>query len=233
MQSVVEEALRQLGWQGQHIKAAGRTDTGVHATGQVIAFDLDWQHSAEKLQQALNANLPKDVAARSARPVAPDFDPRRHALSRTYRYQLFFEAGRDPLRERYAWRVWPEADMDMVNEIAGLFIGEHDFAAFGAPPRPGSSTVRSVMKSDWQQDRQGWTFEVTANAFLYHMVRHLVAVQIATGQGVLPVKNLCELLEQPRDENGYLHSAQGLADPQGLFLIEVRYPPHRLAVNNQ
>lgn len=90
MQAVVEKALRQLGWQGQHIKAAGRTDTGVHAYGQVIAFDLEWQHSPEKLQQALNAHLPADVAARSTRPVAPDFDPRRHALTRTYRYQLFF-----------------------------------------------------------------------------------------------------------------------------------------------
>ena len=86
------------------------------------------------------------------------------------------------------------------------------------------------MKAGWQQDRQGWAFEVTANAFLYHMVRHLVAVQIAVGQGVLPVGNLCELLERPRDKDGKLHSAQGLADAQGLFLIEVRYPAHRLAI---
>lgn len=230
MQEEVEKALRQLGWQGQHIKAAGRTDTGVHASGQVIAFDLDWKHSSEKLQQALNAYLPADVAARSIRPVAPDFDPRRHALARTYRYQLFFEANRDPLRERYAWRVWPAAEMGLVRQVAGLFIGEHDFAAFGTPPRVGSSTVRTVMESTWLQDRQGWTFQVTANAFLYHMVRHLVAAQILVGQGVLSREELCDQLDRPRDRDGKLHSTQGLADPHGLFLIEVRYPAHRLAI---
>lgn len=230
MQEVVEKALRQLGWQGQHIKAAGRTDTGVHASGQVIAFDLNWQHSPEKLQQAINAYLPADVAARSIRPVAPDFDPRRHALARTYRYQLFFEAGRDPLRERFGWRVWPAADMELVNKTAGLFVGEHDFAAFGAPPRAGSSTVRTVTRSGWQQDRQYWIFEVTANAFLYHMVRHLVAAQIAVGQGILSMECLGELLERPRDLDGKLHSSQGLADAQGLFLVEVIYPAYRLAI---
>lgn len=229
MQAVVEKALRQLGWQGQHIKAAGRTDTGVHAYGQVIAFDLEWQHSPEKLQQALNAHLPADVAARSTRPVAPDFDPRRHALTRTYRYQLFFDAGRDPLSERYAWRVWPAADMELVKTVSKLFIGEHDFAAFGTPTRPGSSTVRTITRSTWQQDRQFWAFEVTANAFLYHMVRHLVAVQISVGQGILPKERLSELLRQPRDLDGKLQAAQGLADAQGLFLVEVTYPAHRLA----
>jgi tRNA pseudouridine38-40 synthase len=146
-----------------------------------------------------------------------------------YRYQLFFEAGRDPLGERYAWRVWPAADMELVNKVAGLFVGEHDFAAFGAPPRAGSSTVRTITRSAWQQDHRCWTYEVTANAFLYHMVRHLVAAQVAVGQGILTEEHLGQLLERPRDEDGKHHSSQGLADAQGLFLVEVIYPAHRLA----
>lgn len=230
MQEVVEKALQQLGWQGRHVRAAGRTDTGVHATGQVIAFDLDWQHSPEKLQQALNAYLPSDVAARSVDKVAPDFDPRRHAASRTYLYRLFFEGRRDPLRERYHWRVWPAADMDLVKRAAALFIGRHDFAAFGTPPRASSSTMRSVFQSSWQQEGQGWIFRITADAFLYHMVRHLVAAQIAVGHGLLTIENLEKNLEQPRQPDGKVKRVQGLAGPQGLYLTEVFYPANRLAI---
>jgi tRNA pseudouridine38-40 synthase len=120
--------------------------------------------------------------------------------------------------------------MELVNKAAGLFVGEHDFAAFGAPPRTGSSTVRTVTRSGWQLDRHYWTFEVTANAFLYHMVRHLVAAQIAVGQGILSEERLGELLERPRDKDGKLQSSQGLADAQGLFLVEVIYPAHRLVI---
>ena len=111
VQAVVETALRQLGWRGRTVLSAGRTDTGVHASGQVIAFDLEWAHPAEELLRALNANLPEDVAAREIHEADLEFHPRYWAVSRRYRYRLFCQETRDPLRERYAWRVWPPVEM--------------------------------------------------------------------------------------------------------------------------
>ncbi len=100
VQGVVEQALRRIGWQGRAILFAGRTDVGVHASGQVIAFDLDWLHSTDALLAALNANLPADVAAQAAQLAADDFHPRYDARARCYRYRLFCQPRRDPLRER-------------------------------------------------------------------------------------------------------------------------------------
>ena len=229
VQEVVEKALRQLGWQGVHIQAAGRTDTGVHASGQVVAFDLEWKHSMEKLCLALNAHLPPDVAARRARPVHPEFNPRRSAISRTYRYHLFYEEGRDPLRERYAWRVWPPADTAKAQQAAEVLIGRHDFAAFGSPPKPGNSTVRTVLAAGWQQNGSSAVFEVTADAFLYHMVRRMVALQVTVGQGRHSLEEVHSLLDQPSGPDARLVKVQVMAEPQGLFLTEVCYPAHCLA----
>jgi tRNA pseudouridine38-40 synthase len=219
VQDEVEKALRRLGWQGEHISAAGRTDAGVHAAGQVAAFDLDWNHTDQDLQRALNANLPADVAVNAVQPAARDFDPRRHAVSRCYHYHIFVQETRDPLRERFTWRVWPPVYVKTLEETAALLVGTHDFRAFGRPPKPGGSTIRRVLSSAWQSQANGLFFEVRANAFLYHMVRRMVVVQIEIGQGRLDVAHLKKLL-QPRTE----HRVQGLAPPQGLFLASVSYP---------
>ena len=118
VQAAIETALRQIGWQGRAILAAGRTDTGVHAAGQVVAFDLDWSHGEQALLAALNANLPPDVAAQAAFERRADFHPRYDALSRSYRYSIFCRPLRDPLRERYAWRVWPAPELERLQASA-------------------------------------------------------------------------------------------------------------------
>lgn len=215
--------MRRLGWLGQTLLAAGRTDTGVHASGQVIAFDLDWKHSPESLQAALNANLPPDVAAQAVAEAAPDFHPRYHARSRHYRYHLFCQPRRDPLRERYAWRVWPAVDPELLQQAASYLLGTHDFAAFGTPPRAGGSTIRRVSRAEWQAGAEmrpqddSLTFDVEANAFLYHMVRRLVNFQVQIGQGWFKPEAVHERLTEART------MVQGLAPPQGLVLVEVRY----------
>ena len=99
VQLEVEAALRQLDWQGRTILSAGRTDSGVHASGQVIAFDLEWAHGPEELGRAMNANLPEDVAVKAVEVAAADFHPRFDATARCYRYQVLFAPQRDPLRE--------------------------------------------------------------------------------------------------------------------------------------
>ena len=222
-QSELEKALRKLGWHGQTVYLAGRTDTGTHASGQVAAFDLDWLHDLKELQDALNAHLPRDMAVREVKPAPDDFHPRFDASSRCYRYRLFCASVRDPLRERYAWRVWP-AVADLTT-LAGIWLGTHDFTAFGTPPRSGGSTVRTVMSAAWQQHADEWIFEIRADAFLYRMVRRLVYAQVAVGQARLSAETLLQALDG-RAEIGQAARSQipaSLAPACGLTLVEVSY----------
>ena len=219
VQGVFEDALRQIGWDGRALLGAGRTDVGVHASGQVVAFDLEWRHTPEALGAALNSNLPLDVAVRKVCPAPPDFHPRYDALARSYRYGIYCDAARDPLRERYAWRVWPGPDLELLQGAAAYLPGSHDFVAFGTPPRPGGTTVREVFQAEWRSEGDALVFEITANAFLYHMVRRLVSFQVSIGQGKLPPDAFSSYLDCEAPE-----LVQGLAPPHGLTLERVLYP---------
>lgn len=220
VQGVFEAALRQLGWQERTILAAGRTDTGVHASGQVIAFDLEWTHPTEALQGALNARLPEDISVLGIRPTRADFHPCYDALSRRYRYAIYCQPARHPLQERYAWRAWPAPQLDRLSQAASYLPGAHDFAAYGTPPRARGTTRRTVFQADWQASGSDFYFEITASAFLYHMVRRLVYVQVMVGQARLDMDVLPQSL-QPQAAANLVH---GLAPAQGLCLVEVRYP---------
>ncbi len=222
-QSEFEKALRKLGWHGQTVFLAGRTDTGTHASGQVAAFDLDWGHGLEKLQDALNAHLPRDMAVREVKAASDGFHPRFDASSRSYRYRLFCASVRDPLRERYAWRVWPTVS-DLAH-LANIWPGTHDFGAFGSPPWSGGSTVRTVIAARWQQQADEWIFEIQADAFLYRMVRRLVYAQVAVGQARLSAKILAQALDNRSDirQEAQAQIPAGLAPACGLTLVEVSY----------
>jgi tRNA pseudouridine38-40 synthase len=215
VQGELEKALRTIGWQGKSILLAGRTDSGTHASGQVAAFDLEWGHGLTDLLKALNANLPADIAARDVKLATAKFHPRFDASHRRYCYRLFCQEVRDPLRERYAWRVWPPV-ADLV-PLAAIWPGRHDFAAFGTPPRPGGSTVRRVISARWQAHEDEWSFEIKADAFLYRMVRRLVQVQVAVGQGRLKAQALVDALAEQTP------LPAGLAPACGLTLVEVGY----------
>jgi tRNA pseudouridine38-40 synthase len=219
-QGELENALRCLGWQGNSVILAGRTDTGVHASGQVAACDLDWKHSETELLEALNSHLPRDMAASRVKIVPDTFHPRFDATSRTYRYHLFCQALRNPLRERYAWRVWPGVNGEALRSAAQLLIGRYDFAAFGTPPRTGSSTVRTVMCAKWSEEENGWTFTVQADAFLYRMVRRMVFVQVAVGLGKTPAEHIAAALADSRSGASL---PAGLAPAHGLTLVQVTY----------
>lgn len=219
VQGVVEEALRKLGWIEPSTKFAGRTDAGVHASGQVFTFALTWRHSLDDLRNALNALLPKDASARQVSEISQDFHPRYHALARKYRYHIFSDPVRNPLKEQVAWRVWPAPDLDRLQAAAQIFLGIHDFSAFGSPTSPNGATIRELMAANWNYADSDLFFNVTANAFLYHMVRRLVHVQVAVGQGRLQLEALSQHLGNPSGP-----PMQGLAPPQGLALVEVQYP---------
>ncbi len=219
VQGEVETALQRIGWPGQTIYAAGRTDSGVHASGQVIAFDFDWGHSAEDLRNALNANLPADAAIRTVEPVSLDFHPRYDALARRYSYRIFFDPVRDPLRERYAWRLWPALEPEILDSSAQLFAGEHDFSGFGTPPKAGGPTIRLVHTAGWSYQEAQALFTIEANAFLYRMVRRIVQVQVDAAQGKISPGEIEKYLT-----GVYPEMVEGLAPPNGLSLVEVRYP---------
>lgn len=224
VQAVVEQALRKFGWQGGSIQAAGRTDTGVHAAGQVIAFDLEWKHPLQDLLAALNANLPADVAARSVSVADEKFHPRYYAIARLYRYRIYCQPARDPLLDRYAWQVWPAPALEAMRAAAEFLIGEHDFAAFGNPPRKGGNTIRTVTVARWRNlqpggpEDQALDFEIAANGFLNRMVRRLVYLQVNVGQGGQRPEVVSEYLESPAHK-----MVDGQAPPQGLTLLEVSY----------
>ena len=220
VQATVEAALSSIGWQNSALSAAGRTDAGVHATGQVIAFEFGWKHSPEELRNAINANLPPDIAVQSVEEVRDEFHPRYTATARRYRYRMFINQVRQPLRERYAWRVWPPVLLDLLNEAARGFVGTYDFSAFGSPHQPGGSTIRQIFASDWQSDGSDLVYEILGNAFLYHMVRRLVSFQVEVGQ---EKRNPEELIGLLKGEQEFL--VQGLAPAQGLVLSEVIYHP--------
>jgi tRNA pseudouridine38-40 synthase len=225
VQGELEKALNKIGWTGRSVILSGRTDTGVHATGQVASVDLHWSHSDDDLLHALNAALPSDVAVHKARMVDPKFHPRFDATSRCYRYRLFCQPNRHPLRERFAWRVWPEAGLHLLADAAKLFLGTHDFAAFGSPTTPKGTTVRTVIKAEWMQvEGDEWQFEVQADAFLYRMVRRLVFVQVSVAQGKFPVEAVARSLADPLQAGKGSEIHAGLAPAHGLTLVEVTYP---------
>jgi len=219
VQAELERALVRLGWQGKSILLAGRTDTGVHAAGQVAAVDLDWPHSDGELRNALNALLPADIAAREVRPAQSDFHPRFDATARRYRYRLYYQPVRDPLRERYAWRIAQEVAGDVLVGAANTFLGTHDFASFGSSPRKGGGTTRTILEATWTSQADEWTLELEANSFLYRMVRRMVYVQVAVAQGRIPIQAIRDALA------GIGRLPAGLAPACGLTLMEVSYPP--------
>ncbi|MGH2582391.1 MAG: tRNA pseudouridine(38-40) synthase TruA [Anaerolineales bacterium] len=222
VQMEVENALRKSGWKGRSILIAGRTDAGVHARGQVVAFDMEWKHEPAKLLKALNSVLPDDVAVREISIVPEDFHPRYDATARRYEYRLFCQPQRDPLRERYAWRVWPAVKLAKLRAAAKLFEGEHDFASFGSHPKRSGSTLRKVTRARWHKvGDDEFVFDITANAFLYHMVRRMVGIQVKVAQGLKPLTGI-KLVQRSKSEK-----VRELAPAHGLTLVEVGYGSHR------
>ncbi len=219
MQQVIESALTKIGWDGKSILAAGRTDAGVHASGQVVAFDHPWNHSDDDLLRALNSVLPVDVSARQVTGAADDFHPRFDAIARRYRYQILCESTPNPLRERFMWRVWPPLEPGDLQKYADQFIGTHDFSGFGTPPIEGGTTVRKVVDTRWYRQDSVLCFEIEANAFLYKMVRRIVQVQVDIANGLKSADELDQLL------NNKINSiVSGVAPAHGLTLLGVRYP---------
>ena len=223
VQGEFEIALRALAWTGDSVLMAGRTDTGVHASGQVVAFDLEWKHPIDTLLRALNAKLPADMAVQEIQTKSPDFHPRFDAQARLYRYRVFCRPVRNPLREKFSWRVWPEVKADALHRIAPVFVGTFDFGEYGTPARKGGHRDRNVMKSAWFEREDEWHYEVQADAFLYRMVRRMVFIQVAVAQGLISVEAVARSLKAPVETANASDLPSGIAPACGLSLVQVTY----------
>ncbi len=221
VQGEIERALATVIGKAVRIIGSARTDTGVHAVGNVIAFDVEWRHADHKLIDALNAKLPTDIAVQSIERTKPTFHPRFDARSRMYEYAIYEAPHRNPLTARQMWQVRGPFDVDRMNEAAASLIGEHDFASVGAPTQ-GLVTIRAVYRSEWYAETFGaarrLTYHVEANGFLHHMVRVLVGVMIDVGLGRWSVVEFTDAI-QATDRN----RVHQMAPPHGLTLIAVTY----------
>ncbi|MDY7076841.1 MAG: tRNA pseudouridine(38-40) synthase TruA [Chloroflexota bacterium] len=217
VQAALEAALAQVTQERITVLAAGRTDTGVHAVGQVIAFDTTWRHGVGALQRALNAVLPPDVAARKVEESALGFHPRYDARSRRYRYTMYNAPVRCPLARRYSLYVTAPLDLGAMQRAAQFLVGEHDFATFGQPPQ-GQVTVRQALAAEWSGEPPWLTFDIEANAFLYRMVRSIVGTLLQVGRGGMSVDEFsAAMAAHDRSQAG------PTAPPRGLCLMEVKY----------
>lgn len=218
IQGEIENALNHLARQPITVTGAGRTDSGVHATGQVISFDFDWRHGSEALQRAINANLPRSIAVLQLGECRPDFHPRFDALYRVYEYCFYNSAVRRPLQRYRSWQVRQPLDLTVMQEATAVIIGKHDFATFGQPPQ-GINTVREVLTASWTQPADNtFVFTIAANAFLYRMVRSIVGSLKKVGDGSWTVDEFVEAF-QARERS----RCAALAPAHGLYLVAVAY----------
>ncbi len=222
VQGVLEERFSHLLGEPIHVIGAGRTDAGVHATGQVVSFTTTRPVPVEKLVDVLNGSLPGDVKVQRCDEAPPDFHARRSARSRSYVYTLLERECPSPLRGRYALVVKPGLDVAKMAEAAGGLVGRRDFRVFQASGSPTKSTERTLHRLECARSGDCITVEVEADAFLYQMVRRLVGALVAVGRGTLETVTLLRAVAEP--------GSVRLPPPApacGLCLVQVSYPDGR------
>jgi tRNA pseudouridine38-40 synthase len=201
------------------VRGAGRTDRGVHATGQVVDFRLRWRKNGAELQGALNAMLPYDMAVSALSRAPEGFHPRYDATSRAYIYTLLNSSHRQPLLRRTTHYISRPLDEKAMDEAARRLLGEHDFASFGRATTPSESTTRRLLQARVWREGDLVRVGLEANGFLYRMVRSIVGSLLPVGFGEQPVAWIDELLAA-RDRG----AAATVIPPTGLCLVAVRYP---------
>ena len=217
IQGELERILGDLAQRPITIRGAGRTDSGVHAQGQVVSFELDWQHEPAALQRAINANLPSDIAVLNLERCEAVFHPRFDARRRAYEYHIYNAAVRSPIRRQYAWHVKRPLDITSMNLAAQSLVGVHDFATFGQPPQ-GENTVRELFTAVCHREGEMISIYVEANAFLQRMVRSIVGSLKLVGEGSWTVRQFIAAFEaHDRSRCGTV------APPHGLYLVSVTY----------
>ncbi len=221
IQGELERAIARLTLADARVYGAGRTDSGVHAMGQVVAFSTSSTLPCDTLTRGLSHFLPADIAVKAAYDVPSTFDPRRQAHSRVYRYTFLPRLTPSPLQERYAYRVAGSLDDEAMGVALRHLNGTHDFATLTGAVAAGKSTVRNVYATRLWREENLVRFEVEANAFLPHQMRRIAGLLLTVGTGHLSPEEIPSVLDGHAD----LQHMQPVATlpPQGLCLMQVNY----------
>jgi len=219
VQQRLEEALSLVANEKVELVCAGRTDTGVHASGQVVHFDTESERSERGWLLGANTNLPEDISVTWVKPVDQDFHARFSAVARSYRYVILNRLERSALHRNRAWWVYEPLDEAPMQAAAQQLLGEHDFSAFRSAACQANTAVREITAISVSRSGDWLTIDVTANAFLMNMVRNIVGSLAAVGLGERGVEWIGGVLE------GRDRKAGGItAPPHGLTLVGVEYP---------
>ena len=219
VQEKLEQALAEVADEPVEVVCAGRTDTGVHASGQVAHFDTMSQRRVRGWLLGANTNLPDDICVTWVKPVPDDFHARYSATARRYRYRILNRLVRSALYRRRAWWVHQELDHRRMHDAAQALLGEHDFSAFRAAGCQTSNAIREVTEISVVRDGDWVVLDIKANAFLQHMVRNITGTLVAIGGGEEDVA-WAERVLAGRDRT----RAGMAAPPHGLTLVRVLYP---------
>lgn len=218
VQVMLEEAFEKLTGRKVHARVAGRTDSGVHALGQVVCFPNLSRHEPEVMAKALNGLLPEDIVVRSIEPVSPDFDVRGDVCGKHYRYTIFNEPARPLFERHFCWHLRRRLDVEAMSCAATCLVGEHDFAAFRASGCTSAHPIRTIDRIVWRDEPPLLLLDVWGRAFLKQMVRNIVGTFVEIGRGRMRPEEMAMVLES-RDRR----RAGQTAPARGLCLMKVYY----------
>lgn len=219
IQEVIENALQNITGENISLLGSGRTDSGVHALGQVASFKTESNIKAAEFQMGLNSSLPKDITILDAREVDLDFHAQYSAKSKTYIYKIFNSPHPSALLRNRSWYIPQPLELDLMKKPAEYLIGEHDFKAFAQSGTDLKTTVRTVLRAYIEQkDNNIIEFSIEATGFLKRMVRLIVGTMVQVGKGRITPSDFLKILDTG-EKTKFIHAAPA----HGLYLREVKY----------
>ncbi len=219
IQGTILQAIKRLTGEDVRLVGASRTDSGVHAMGQVANFKTSSSIPPGGIQRGLNSLLPEDIVIKGVDEVSLDFDARRDAKSKTYLYRILNRDYPTALFRRYSWFVHYHLDVEAMKEGSRFFIGKKDFSSFRASGSDAPHSVREILSIDIEKKGDGFIdIRIKGTAFLRHMVRIIVGTLVTLGRGKIHIGDIPGIIEAKRRE-----ASPVTAPPQGLFLVEVEY----------